>query len=587
VARTRSLTELAKALPDAERRQLLERITRALSLHDQSQRSVYRGSVEADERDQLIHEELERLSPWDRFLFWLKRVSSSRSEEEAYVAFKLDQLKRRILSARHTLVRFDRRTIEPDVARMTIELYRAVIGLVPFFRSIWEEPQRLQWMITYLLERKVPNARTTLEHFISIEEMQDIYLATGSKAAIRKAVQKRTDQYLDSIPDELFEQLTEGILPLYLLKYICLYPYRDFFNYFKVSAEDLDADGEPQLQPAPATAMLENLEQLYFGLYAASRITADARIHPELLQAYDAYNSNEGEAAGTEPETARHYNSGMAELLQTAQRVSQSLPLADIIRYFRNDPYHKLMVYLPRLKLLDFYASHLRVRIFASIDKVFPQVRLGIVKKISSEVFDTEPPPLEYYRSTLVTAGRKLEAPPFRHFRALRSIRHFLRTIYRDDIAKTVRLLARIIPVRYREISSDLTLRANGLEEIAERISRFDFSFSPESDEGKSFFRVRYTGEKDLSQARTYRTIIVQKNREAREIVNDTLEHLQGLEQVFRRLHDLGSRTISERFEALTFAAKRSRLDAVVKRHADTLGELRQMLNQLVEIEES
>lgn len=578
MAAKRTFSELAKALPDRERRQLLQRITRALSLNDQAQRSVYHGTLQTDERQRLIREEKERLTFWDRFLYWVKRLSSTRAETDTFTEFKLDQIKRRVASAPRTLVRFDRRTIEPALARIVVDLYRAAVEPAPFFRSIWDDPDRLQAMITHLLEKRVPNARTDLRDFAGLDELQDIYLAHNSKSAIRSAVQKRMDAYLSTIPDELFHELEQGILPIYLLKYVCLYPYREFFGYFGLSAEQVDGESEPEFSHAPAHTLVDPLEQLYFALYAASRLGEGGRLHGELLEAYDAY----GDSASS---SVRHYNSLLANLAKTAGRVERELPLTDIIRYFRDDPYYKLMVYLPRLRLKEFYISHLRVRVFARIDEIFPEVRLGIVRRVSAEVFDGEPPPLDFYRESLNAPSRKLDAPPFRFFRSLRTIRHFVRSVYHDDIAPTVRLLARIMPVRQRDTSAELTLRANGIEDIGERVSMFDFTFSPDSDEGKAFFRLRYAGERDVSQARTYGTVVAQKNREARDIVDDAVEHFHGLEAVFRHLISLGSRTIVERYESLTHVNRNGKLEELLRRNAEAIEKVRNMLNQLIEIE--
>lgn len=578
MAAKRTFSDLAKALPDRERRQLLARITRALSLNDQHQRSVYHGTLQTEERRRIVRREIEGLSFWDRFLFWMKRVASTKPQEAAFAEFKLDQLRRRITSAPEPLVRFDRRTIEPPFASAVVDLYRAAVELVPFFRSVWDDANRLQWMITQLLEKRVPDAKTDLHDFAALEEMQDIYLEKNSKEAIRAAIQVRMDRYLDSIPPELFKELEQGILPLYLLKYVCLFPYREFFGLFQATAEHVDTEPSPEFASANAMNSLELVEQLYFSIYAATRLGKGVRLHPELLAAYDSY----GDADSS---SVKHYNSLLTKLAQTARRID--LPLAEIIRYFREDPYYKLMVYLPRLKLRDFYVSHLRVRIFARIDEVFPEVRLGIVKRISADVFDHEPPPLENFKRSLDAAARKLDAPPFRYFQCLRTVRHFVRTVYQDDIAPTVRLLARIMPVRHRDTASELTLRANAIEDIGERVLMFDFTFSPESDEGKAFIRLRYAGEKDLGQARAYGTVVAQKNREARDIVEDATEHFHGLEAVFRNLISLRSRTIGERYEALTHVGRQTDLTALLEQNADVLAKVRQMLNQLVELEGS
>jgi len=96
-----------------------------------------------------------------------------------------------------------------------------------------------------------------------------------------------------------------------------------------------------------------------------------------------------------------------------------------------------------------------------------------------------------------------------------------------------VRILSRLLPVRQRESSSDLIVHVSGVEEALADIEDFDRTFSPDSDDGKSYYRVRYAVESDITMQRSFRNLVQQRDRDAAGLVDRASEHVEGLARIF------------------------------------------------------
>ena len=74
---------------------------------------------------------------------------------------------------------------------------------------------------------------------------------------------------------------------------------------------------------------------------------------------------------------------------------------------------------------------------------------------------------------------------------------------------------------------------AAGLEELEARILLLDRSLSPDDDDGKILRRLRHRLASDLMQQKQYRSFIAEKDKEARELIDQGIDHLQGIKRIF------------------------------------------------------
>lgn len=604
--------DLALALTDEERKGLLRKVSSALSLHRDATPAVVPSELSRDRRLELIREEISNLSLFEKLIFWFKKLLSAKSEEDTFVAYKLAGLRHRLRSAGLTVVA--PHTISEVVAREVWQLYKAAYPLVPIYLDWWREGTYLQEGVEHLLSLRIPGARTDLYDFAGLEELQDTYLQTERKHDVRELVLKRLEEYLTDVPDEVFDHLYQGLLPIYHYRAICLFNYNLFFDVFGFDPGVVPPEDTPPFREAPTTAALAHIEQLYGALYAAARLPKDAYIHSELLDRYlEMKDAEVPEAAATDDapdqptsaspqapatpdeesayrdrqETVDELRAAHRQLGTAAAKLTRRIPFVELVRYYRNDPYYKLLAQVPKIKLKEFYSSYLTIRLLSQVDREFREIRRGVVSRLTKNLFGKEPPPFEYFRPGIQPATGLMGLPPFRHMKSLNVMYNFLRLVYHGRMQDMVRILSRILPIRQRDASSELVVHVAGLEDVHDQIRAFDYSFSPESDEGKAFLRIRYAMERDISQQRTYRSIVTQKDRESRALIDRGLEHVKGLERAFDGIRRSATDQLRERYaSADSLVSRLDGLDNLLDKQLKQLAIFNRLIRQVIAGEE-
>ncbi|MCA1754038.1 MAG: DUF5312 domain-containing protein [Spirochaeta sp.] len=471
--------------------------------------------------------------------------------------------------------------------------------MIPAFIGIWKNVDRFQGMVEYLLRQRIPESKTDLQDFMTMKDIQDVFLERESRSEIRRELLSRLDSYIDGIHPDVFKHLEDGIWPLYYMRDLGLFAYADFFALFKVDIGlEPPGDEAPKFVSASFAAAIESLEQLYFALYNAKRSGTNFELHDELIRYYlysrtltqgkeeepDSYKEVEDAVESIDISEVKQFKDSVHELAAAAVKLDQDFPFVDLIKWYHEDPYYRFLVYLPKLNLKEFYHAALKIRVLSKLDKRFHDVRLGVVGRMIRIIFRQDPPDFEHYRSSLHASIQKLGLPTFKYMKSLNILYNYITRRYRGELQEFVRVLNRITPIRLRNSGRDLLLVSTGLEDIAEKIEKFDQSFAPDSDEGKSFFRVRYAVEKDLAQQRAYRAMVLQRDKEARVLIDKGLELLEEVLAALQILQKNQSPSMAEKFRQ--FAAVGSSIDSALKKYIEELEMLRKLVTQLVAIEE-
>ncbi|HUX13419.1 MAG TPA: DUF5312 family protein [Spirochaetia bacterium] len=631
MATSKNLDQLVGALPVEERKELYERIQRSLSLQTEEEQKIYHADLPKARREEIIQEEIQALGLWDRVVYWFMRLVSHRPDDEVFLRYKMNRLRRRILSAGAQIVDFPEKFLLPDAGARVFQLYQAVYPMIPVFRRIWKDTQFFQEMISYLLEKRIPDAKTELNQFMPMKEMQDLFMQTEKKESIRTEVTSRLERYLGSLQADMFSHLEAGLLPLYLLKGVCLFPYEAFFAKMGKDIGYGVPETIPDFSAVRIIDIVQNLEELYFAIYSTRRLPQNVFIHNELIEYYIDNTEQErisligaeagvaresadpeelpgvdepldeaGETEGQGPDQrsrkgeidARNerlsaLRKSLRRAKEVADRVHRTLPLAEIIKYFREDPYYRFLVYMPRLNLREYYSSALTVNILSQIENRLEDVRMGVIGRMITHIFGTEPPDFEHYRASTFSWVKKLGLPAVRYTKSLNILFNYIRLHYFGELHELVQGLSRIIPVRHRDEQSSMLNHATGLEDLMDKIHTFDLSFSPETDEGKSFMRMRVVLEKDPALQRTFRILMAQKDREARGLLDKGAEHIQGLQTVFGNLLKANEQAFSGRLSQLRGTQAENRdLNSMLSEYVETFVFLRKLLNQLIAMEE-
>ena len=601
---SRSVTELAHALSDTERKELLERIQRSLSLAKKDQPTIFRTQVSAEYRQQMIQSGLQELGLFQRFNLWLRRVFSGKSEEEAYLDIKMADIGRNIETGQ--LADTEARYARPNLAELIFRLYIRASPLIPFFQHLWGSEKNMREAIQYVLQQKIPNAKKTIHDFIKPEELESIFEASESKAGLRQELLARLNRYLDGIPAEVFSSIEDGLLPLYYLKEVCFFDFNSFFRFFQVELRAMNSLSVPEFKSAAVDRILEELEHLYYALHTARKGVPGDHLHQELFDFYrkrkelgisqpgtslPTNGADGGLAEPTDlfmspPETAAPLASppgvpnllagnadkkdavvkaandahdeglkgmrrDLKELKKEIEVCLDSTRLADIIRFFRMDPYYKFLAYVPSLNLRDFFYASTRMILMESLDTEFTALRKRVIDRLLKTVLKGSKKDFENYKR-FVSGSAKAGLPGFRYVDSLNIIYSYIRTIFVVYVREMLRMLMKVLPARNRDSTGELTFHVNGVESLFEKLKIIDIVFAPENDEGKAVMRMRINMEKDVSQERSYRIYIAQKDKEFKVLLEEGIEHLRSLSETIDEVLKHPVEMLNERFHALS-----------------------------------
>jgi hypothetical protein len=584
--------ELARALSDKERKALLERIAQSLSMHGDDRRRIIHGELRQERRAELIAADMNRLTVWERFRLWIKRVLSGRADEDVFLKFRLGQARERVRLGDDELVDFKNRVLLAGLPEAIRPLCRGIVETRDFFYVLWKDTDSLRQVLDYLLAKRVPDAKRSLNQFCSSREMQETFRITESRNQLKKLVLDRVSEYVDRIPPSVMEEIEEGLKPLYLLKDLATYDFDDFFVQFQSSEDEARSSGEVHFHGAAGHRVLDRLEELYLALYSVGRIRGEATIYPEVLNYYLAVRNGTIDPANPVeiPESAdiSTLRNSIMKVVQEARRIRDEIPMVDIIRFFRNDPYYRFLAYVPRLKLRDFYYSNLKIEVLQELDQRFHDLRMGALGQMIQEVFPQGLKQFEYFHPEIQSAIKRAGVGQLLVYRSLQVVHTFISSIYRGGLLEFMRIMGRLMPVRTtRQSGVDLTLSIASLDDVAERLRNFDLSFSPDADDGKTFYRFRHTSsDRDSGQIAAFKALVLQKDRDAGVIIEKFQDQMRALQQAFQAVKRSAHQQLNERYQAFesTLADDRP-FDSRLESYTRSLENTEKILNQMIRID--
>lgn len=583
--------DLARALTEEERRSLLDKIKQSLSIDQQKKERIIHSELRHERRSELIEADIRSLRFWERVRLWFMRLFSKKSDEEVFIQFRLDQSKDRVRSRNDALADFDNRVILPAFPEEIRSLCRAILPIRAFFLFLWKDTDSLRRMLDYLISTKIPDSKTTLNQFCSTQEMQETFRASESRSQLKQLVLDRIAEYVDRIPPSVMAELEEGLHPLYLLKELAMYDFEGLYVQFQSSEEAAVSPDVVTFQGASIHRVLEYIEALYLALYSSAQIKGEPNLYKETLNYYIAHrDAPEGEVP--EPpypdlEEALSLRRSILAAVKRANTLWSELPLSDLIRYFSGDPYYRFIAYTPKLRLAEFYYSNLKMEMLAELDRRFNDLRMGVIGQMMQDVFPNGLRQFDYFHPEIQSGIKRAGVGELNVFRTLQVIETFMRDVSQTGLVEFLRVLGRLIPARGREVGADMTLYIAGFEDVGERIRDFDLSFSPESDEGKTFYRYRYSAsERDSTYLGAYKALVVQKDRDARAIIEKFADQVRGVRTGLQIIKKGNRSGLNERFRMIAPATQAGRsFDTVLNNYLHILETTEKILNHIIVIE--
>jgi hypothetical protein len=581
--------ELSKSLSDNERNDLLRKIRRSINFTEDSHEAVYRKDLDKSERDSLIKRDLTRLSILARFMLWIRSRLNGKGIEENFIATKMKQLKREINRKMPGVTGFETRDITPVLAHAVLKILVQITPLRPVYRKLWTDQSVFEATFQTILEKRIEEPKHTLVELISEEELVDVYAqVAGTKERLKSAILDRIQEYIEAIPSGTFDKIELGVLPIYHLKELVLFPYASFFNLFGYNPISEGLAEKPPFKNASAMLTLEFLEKLYYAVYTAAKIDEPVKVDDHLLQfiALSTFEDDGLEAVEVEKRKEMILEN-IRSIVRLANQFSSSAPLVELIRYFTHDPYHRLIFYMPRLYLRDFYQSILKMTFLTELDDAFPRIRKKYVEREINTLFkDHRLEGFRNYREYASIDYAKMGLPFFVHTQSLNILYNYIKWYYRSYVIDIVQILERGLLSQNRLTRDRLLQYAAAIEDTQDKIEAFDESLSTESEDGKLFQRLRFTLASEPSHQRMYRTMVLQKDREVNSILERGQESISSLAGLFGEiLESTGSTMRTQLSNHYIIMGKPALLSNLLADRRENMQKLLDILNQVLKIE--
>jgi hypothetical protein len=640
------LEVMSSELPERERRELLARITRGQDREEAE--AVRRVELKAEERDRLISQELAQVSLWTRFVLWLMSLITGRSRKDLFLSNRIAQLKHSIRAAAPGISGFETRNLTPRFARQLYDLYAASYPLRVLFQTFAREEAFREGALSALFEAKYPEARRELSDLVPLSEMEAVYTGSGNEEAVRKIVLRRYNDYFKKIPDKLFQLIEEGLKPLLFFRGVVLFPYSLVFRHFNYFPGDRLEGKYPYFDNGSAMLVLDLLERLFAALALVARLGQEWFCHEELLQFFARYRALGGEeawraaqagpsgagtvgggpppAGGAEPGQAagpaaaqtgaapagaampdgvgqapqvpepgsqelagqaEELARALAEVAAVAGQFDRRVPLLDLLRYFRRDPYLRLEFSIPRLQLRPIFAGLLRERFLAQLADKLTLVKQNVIERRLRDIFHSEQLlELFFYNDRPGFDFRKLGLPHFAHTRSLMVFYNFLSKIYKGFVQEAIQAANSYVFPGNRIVQTRLLQAAGGLEELEAKIVLLDRTLSPEEEDGRVLAAFRARVSTDTSQQKLYRGFVAQKDKEAHNLLEQGIDHLQSIKRHFDETVSSPVESIKAVLKTLHFSRGRNQtLAALLKSTAELIGDFLELLRQLSALE--
>jgi hypothetical protein len=533
-------------LSETEQKQIRSRIEQALCLDLPEKAVIIQAPSNIGHHVGKLREDMQKASMGSKLNSLVRGAFSIKSETQMLLDGKLRQLKDAITAHKTVYTSFSNRTLSPDLAAILYEIYRFAQILRPQISMIFSDSAGVERIVRQFLERRIAGAKISLADFITVDEMKEIFFKTESRLELVGEITRRLEAYYQNVAAVRLDQYASGIVPLYYFRSLVAFPFREFFSEFSSESEADSEEGTPVFQSAQLHPALDLLETLYCLLHPLRKLDPDTPVYPELLEMAQRYLGGGflPELDGVSPDSAaagggngemelseatKKFLDDIKNLMTVSQRVLANVPLVELIRYYTGDPYYKLMIYPPRLKLTAFYTESLRMKIINEFAVYFPQLHRTIFEEVQEKLFGRGPDDFDYFMNSGLGMTPKKGYAEFTYPHSLKILNTFIKTHYYAYIQGLVHSLNKVMAHRVRSSFSQLLVHAGAIENVGTKLKNFDLSFSPDAEDGKQFIRLKFVLDKELSQQKSYVQLVTKKNEELKGLLDSGISTLQGI----------------------------------------------------------
>jgi hypothetical protein len=583
------LEELSMALPEKERKELLERIGRRME-REEGEEAVP-VELREDEREKIISFELRKASPWIRFLLWLRTFFSGKPRKDVFLDIRLRLLKNSIRSSSPGITGFESRDLSAKFARKLYDLYLRIQPVGGIYHTLSSDKAVRAAAYTWYVEQRLERPKRGIDDFVTEEEMEEIFSQTGQTEEITKKLSLRLNDYIRAIPETFMLQLEEQArLHLYLSRVVS-FPHAAFFRYFNAQIPDAAEAKYPAFEPAPVMLTLDLMEKLHVGFSLLHRSAPDYLYAEEPIAYFLCIRAGLRPDAEDSPKRIETELAQLrADILSLAAEVDSFetvVPILDLLRYFRRDPWFQLMFNAPRLYLKSLYFNALKARLSGELETRLATIKERVIgKKIQEVLKGQRYEEFSYYRENPDFDFRKLNLPSFTHIRSLSLVYNFLLQQFKGVMQEAAQIVSSTAMTNNRIMQSKLSQNISGLEDLEARIVLFDRSLSPDEEDGKQLGKFRFSVATDLIQQKNYRAFVAQKDRDAKDLIDKARDFLVAVRKM---LDDIRTSTLENTRSLLktlhVYRGRNQTLGQIMNARSEVIGAFLKLLDQLSEIE--
>ena len=157
---------------------------------------------------------------------------------------------------------------------------------------------------------------------------------------------------------------------------------------------------------------------------------------------------------------------------------------------------------------------------------------------------------------------------------------------FKGGMQEAAQIAAATVLANNRILQSRLSVQISGLEDLEARIVLFDRGLSPDEEDGKQLGRFRFSVATDLVLQKSYRAFVVQKDREARDLVDKAREFLTAIRKIF---DDIRTSTLDNTRSILKtihlYRGRSQSLGQILNERSEVIGMFLRLLDQIEEME--
>lgn len=527
--------ELSRSLSESERNELLHSINSSLRIESVSGDGEQDTGNDEDEIKLRLGQEYRSAGLLERFIIWLRRLFTGKDPTTLMLEMKLGRLKKSIRQSGSNYTGFETRDLKPGIAEAVWPLYEDSLLLFTCFDKMFGKTGLFKDVMISLFRNHLRGQIKEPEEICGFDEMVEVYRLEGTDEAVRRRGNQLLEEELEKVIDNrLIGELETMVSPLLAADAVIRFPYKKVFSGFGlVGVEPMDiyeATGKiPTFKNATALPMLEPLEQLFRACYRIHNGESDFRIEPELARIvgevcikYDLTDDDIQDLTGR-----------FEHLAESVKGFVKHVPVPELLRYFRKNPYYRIRIVQERMNLKAFFRTARKMIMREYVEEKLPEVRDEATERNIREIFaEGDVERLKNYRTYQSIAYDDLGLPMFAYQKSLALLYAFCNKNYRRDIQETVRILDRGLYALNRVERDRLLMHANAIEDVEEEIEKLDQSLSSEESDGKLFQKLRFSIGGDQGQLRMFRSLVQQKDREASSIVRRGRESVEGLNRI-------------------------------------------------------